>query len=124
MSAGVAELRALLIAHGAPVRRLDLELMARRAFPATTPIALASTPAEAYIALTAQPIAVALLEESLDFIAFAQHAARQRPGLVIGWVRDGAPGRPPLIGERLNSPIVLADLADLAARAQAVQTDD
>jgi hypothetical protein len=73
--------------------------------------------------LAVQPIAVALLEEALVFIAFAQHAARQRRGLVISWVRDGAPGPPPLIGERLNSPIVLADLADLAARAQEAQTD-
>lgn len=92
--------------------------MARAAFPPTTPIILASTPAEAYLAFDAQPIAVALLEETPDFIEFATYADGKRPGLVVGWVRGGAAGPPPPIGERLNIPIVLADLAALAARAR------
>lgn len=96
--------------------------MARAAFPATTPIILASTPAEAYLALDAQPIAVALLEETPDFIAFAQHAARTWPNLVVGWMRNGATGPAPPIGERLNAPIVLADLSKLAARVRRAGT--
>ena len=115
--AGVADLEALLIAHRAPVRRLDLELMARATFPVATPIVLANTSAEAYLALDGQAIAVALLEETADFIRFAEHAVDRRPGLVVGWIPTNGAADPPRIGERLNAPIVVADIARLAARA-------
>lgn len=116
MSAEEAIAGALLIVHRAPVRGLELELMARAAFPLTMPIIAVGTPAEAYQALRTHTLTVALLEETSDMIAFARHAAQERPGLIVGWIRNGATGEPPPIGFRLQTPIVSADLAALAAR--------
>jgi hypothetical protein len=106
----------LLIVHRAPVRGLELELMAKGAFPIETPIVVVNTPAEAYQALDTFAVDVALLEETPDLIAFAAHADARLPGLVVGWVGKHGQAAPPL-GHRLNAPIVQADLAALAAQA-------
>lgn len=114
---GQTDLATFLIAHRAPLIRLELELLARAALPATTPLLLATTLAEAYGALDTHMISVALLEEAPDFLAFAEQIARQQPGLIVGWSPNRALGTPPPIGERLQSPVVIADIVALARRA-------
>lgn len=104
----------VLIVHGTPVRSLELELLARAAFPATTPILSFSTPAEAYQAIERHDLAAVILEETADLIAFAAHAADNRPGLAVGWVRNGAKGPAPAPGVRLSEPVTQADLDALA----------
>ncbi len=104
----------LLIVHRTPVRGLELELLARAAFPATMPIINVSTPAEAFQVAERCQIAAAILEETPDLVAFATHASVGAADIVVGWVRNGVTSAATALGVRLNDPVTLADLADLA----------